>query len=496
MERQIRRLGVALMVLFVIAFAQVNYLQVFAADRIADDPANAQRQLIAEYKVDRGSILAADGTTVLASSRKSPGDLRFQRRYPHGELYAHETGFYSFVFGRTELEQAFNDFLAGTAPELLQQTLTDLILGRPKQGATIVTTLVPEIQEAASAAAAAEAGDVAIAAIDPATGDVLALVSEPTYDPNLLASQDPKVVRDSWDVLNEDPDKPLLSRASDELFPPGSTFKLVTASAALENGFGPDSLWPNPNELDLPLTDATIENFGGSTCSGGSQITLADALRQSCNVVFGAVGLELGAEALAEQAREYGFTAEAGEDLVPFDIPWTSGVFPAPETFAEREPAVAISAIGQQDVAANPLQMALVAAAIGNGGVEMQPRLVTEARDPTGQVIAEFAPQEFSQPLSAANAAALTQMMVGVVESGTGTAAQIPGVTVAGKTGTAQHGEGANPHAWFVSFAPAEAPEVAVAVIVLDGGSLSSEATGGQLAAPIARAVLEAALGV
>jgi peptidoglycan glycosyltransferase len=484
------------MVLFVIAFAQVNYLQVFAADRIADDPANAQRQLIAEYKVDRGSILAADGTTVLASSRRSPGDLRFQRRYPHGELYAHETGFYSFVFGRTELEQAFNDFLAGDAPELLQQTLTDLILGRPKQGATIVTTLVPEIQEAAAAAAAAEEGDVAIAAIDPATGDVLALVSEPTYDPNLLASQDPKVVRDAWDVLNQDPDKPLLSRASDELFPPGSTFKLVTASAALENGFGPDSLWPNPNELDLPLTDATIENFGGSTCSGGSQITLADALRQSCNVVFGAVGLELGAEALAEQAREYGFTPEAGEDLVPFDIPWTSGVFPAPETFAEREPAVAISAIGQQDVAANPLQMALVAAAIGNGGVEMQPRLVTEARDPTGQVIAEVAPQEFSQPLSAANAAALTQMMVGVVESGTGTAAQIPGVTVAGKTGTAQHGEGANPHAWFVSFAPAEAPEVAVAVIVLDGGSLSSEATGGQLAAPIARAVLEAALGV
>ena len=496
MERQIRRLGIALMVLFVIAFAQVNYLQVFAADRIADDPANAQRQLIAEYKVDRGSILAADGTTVLASSRKSPGDLRFQRRYPHGELYAHETGFYSFVFGRTELEQTYNDFLAGDAPELLQQTLTDLILGRPKQGATIVTTLVPEIQEVAAAEAAGEAGDVAIAAIDPATGDVLALVSEPTYDPNLLASQDPKVVRDAWDALNEDPEKPLLSRASDELFPPGSTFKLVTASAALENGFGPDSLWPNPNELDLPLTDATIENFGGSTCSGGSQITLADALRQSCNVVFGAVGLELGADALAEQAREYGFTAEPGEDLVPFDIPWTSGVFPAPETFAEREPAVAISAIGQQDVAANPLQMALVAAAIGNGGVEMQPRLVTEARDPTGQVIAEFAPREFSQPLSAANAAALTQMMVGVVESGTGTAAQIPGVTVAGKTGTAQHGEGANPHAWFVSFAPAEAPEVAVAVIVLDGGSLSSEATGGALAAPIARAVLEAALGV
>ena len=497
MERQIRRLGVALMVLFVIAFAQVNYLQVFAADRIADDPANAQRQLIAEYKVDRGSILAADGTTVLASSRKSPGDLRFQRRYPHGELYAHETGFYSFVFGRTELEQAFNDFLAGDAPELLQQTLTDLILGRPKQGATIVTTLVPEIQEAAAAAAAAEAGDVAIAAIDPATGDVLALVSEPTYDPNLLASQDPKVVRDSWEVLNEDPDKPLLSRASDELFPPGSTFKLVTASAALQNGFGPTSTWPNPRELDLPLTDETLENFGGSHCAGGAAtITLAEALRISCNVTFGEIGLELGAEALAEQARLYGFTAEPGQDLVPFDIPWVSGVFPASETFEQREPAVALSAIGQQDVAANPLQMALVAAAIANGGELMQPRLVIEARDPSGRLIATFDPEVFSTPLSAANAAILTDMMVAVVQSGTGTAAQIPGVTVAGKTGTAQHGDGADPHAWFVSFAPAEVPKVAVAVIVLDGGSLGSEATGGQVAAPIAKAVMEAALGI
>jgi peptidoglycan glycosyltransferase len=495
MDRQIRKLGIALLALFLIAFAQVNYIQVFAADRIAEDPANAQRQLIAEYKIDRGSILAADGTTVLASSRKSPGALRFQRRYPLGELYAHETGFYSFVFGRTELEQSYNDFLIGDAAELLPQTLTDLILGRPKRGATIVTTLVPEIQEAAAAAALAEAGDVAIAAIDPATGDVLALVSEPSYDPNLLASQDPKVVRGSWDELNADPEKPLLSRASDELFPPGSTFKLVTASAALENGFGPESLWPNPNELDLPLTDATIENFGGSTCSGGSQITLADALRQSCNVVFGAVGLELGAERLAEQARAYGFTAEAGEDLVPFDIPWTSGVFPAPETFEGRDPAVAISAIGQQDVSANPLQMALVGAAIGNEGVEMQPRLVTEARDPSGRVIAEFGPREFSRPLSAENAAALTQMMVGVVEAGTGTAAQIPGVSVAGKTGTAQHGDEEDPHAWFVCFAPAEAPRIAVAVIVLDGGSLGSEATGGQVAAPIARAVLEAALG-
>ena len=460
MERQVRRLGAALLVLFLALLAQINYIQVFAADRIENDPANAKRQLIAEYEVDRGSILANDGTTVLASSRKSSGDLRFQRRYSLGERYGHLTGFYSFVFGRSELEQSFNEYLAGDAAELIPRTLTDLILGRPKQGATIVTTLDPAVQEAAEAAAAAESGDVAIVAIEPSTGAVLALVAEPSYDPNLLASQDPAVVRDAWDELNADPDKPLLSRASDELFPPGSTFKLITAAAALENGFGPDSTWPNPRELDLPLTEETLQNFGGGTCAGGAaQITLAEALRISCNVTFGGIGLELGAEALAEQARAFGFTAEAGEDLVPFDIPWVSGVFPDPSYFDQRTPAIALSAIGQDNVAANPLQMALVAAAIGNGGVLMEPRLVTEVRDPTGQVIATFDPAEFSTPLSPENAALMTEMMVAVVQTGTGTAAQISGITVAGKTGTAQHGDGADPHAWFVSFAPAEAAE-------------------------------------
>lgn len=497
MERQIRRLGAGLLVLFLLLFAQINYIQVFAADRIENDPANALRLLRAEYDVDRGSILANDGTTVLASSRRSSGDLKYQRRYPQGERYAHLTGFYSFIFGRTELEQTFNDYLAGDAAELLPQTLADLVLGRDRQGATIVTSLDPELQAAAEEAAAAESGDVAVAAVDPATGNVLALVAEPTYDPNPLASQDPQVVRSAWDELNDDPDKPLLSRANDELFPPGSSLKIVTASAALENGFGPDSTWPNPRELDLPLTTETLENFGGSHCAGGAaQITLAQALQESCNVTFGEIGLELDAERLAEQARAYGFTAEAGEDEVPFDIPWVSGVFPDPATFEGRTPAVALSAIGQQDVATNPLHMALVAGAIGNGGVMMRPRLVTEVRDPSGRVVRQFGPEIYSEPLSPENASALTEMMVAVVDGGTGTAAQISGVEVAGKTGTAQHGEGEAPHAWFVSFAPAGNPQVAVAVIVLDGGSLGDEATGGQVAAPIARAVIEAALGL
>ncbi|HEX9716773.1 MAG TPA: penicillin-binding transpeptidase domain-containing protein [Actinomycetota bacterium] len=493
MDRQVRRLGAALLVLFVVLLGQVTYIQVFASQRLADNPANARRQLIAEYGVDRGSILAADGRTVLASSRTSPGELKYQRRYPQGPLYAGVTGYYSIIFGRTELEQSFNSFLSASAPELLPQTLADQILGRPKQGATIVTTIDPVIQRAAARALGSLPG--AVVALDPLTGDVKAIVANPTYDPNELSSQDPNVVRAAWEDFNSDPDKPLLSRAIDELFPPGSTFKIVTAAAALENGFGPDSSWPNPPELDLPQTTETIENFGGSHCLGGaSRLTLAQALQVSCNVVFGEIGLELGADRLAAQARAFGFGPEPGAGDLGFDIPLEAGVFPDTSYFQDRLPAVAISGIGQDNVAANPMQMALVAGAIANGGMQMRPRLVTEIRDPTGQVIESFQPEVWGRPISTETAIQLTQMMVSVVQSGTGTAAQIPGVDVAGKTGTAQHGEGLAPHAWFVSFAPAQNPEVVVAVIVLDGGSLGDEATGGQVAAPIAKAVMEAAL--
>jgi peptidoglycan glycosyltransferase len=492
-ERQIRHLAVALLLVFLVLLGQITYIQVVAADRLAGNTANAKRQLIAEYEVERGEILAADGRTVLAASRKSAGELRFERRYPIGPLYAGITGYYSFVFGRSELEESFNDFLAGAAPQLLPQTLVDQVLGRPKRGASIVTTIDPAVQEAAAEALGTQHGGVV--AIDPRTGDVLALVANPTYDPNPLSSHDPQVIRDTWNQLNADPDKPLVSVANDELYPPGSTFKIVVAAAALENGFGPESRWSNPNELDLPDTNETLENFGGVTCSGGSEITLADALRQSCNVVFGEVGLALGAPALAEQAWAFGFAPSPSTGDVPFDIPFQEGVVPDPSYFATRRPAVALSAIGQDNVTANPMQMALVAAAIANGGIQMRPRLVSEVRGPDGRLIDAYEPEVFSRPMTQENAALLTAMLIDVVQRGTGTSAQIPGVTVAGKTGTAQHGEGAPPHAWFVSFGPVEDPQVAVAVIVLDGGSLGSDATGGRVAAPIARAVMEAALG-
>jgi peptidoglycan glycosyltransferase len=493
MDRLIRRLGGAMLALFLLLLAQITYIQVVASQRLADNPANATRQLIAEYRVDRGSILAADGRTELALSRKSPGELKYQRHYPQGPLYADITGYYSIIFGRSELEQSYNTYLSGDAAELIPQTLIDQVLGRPKRGATVVTTIDPAIQRAADRALGNLPGGVV--AIDPHTGDVKAIVANPTYDPNELASQDPKEVRAAWDALTSDPDNPLLSRAIDELYPPGSTFKLVTAAAALENGFGPDSTWPNPPVLDLPQTTATLENFGGEHCLGGaSQLTLAQALTISCNVVFGEIGLRLGGAKLAAQAHAFGFAPDASSGDVPFDIPFQEGVFPEASYFTDRLPAVALSAIGQDNVAANPMQMALVASAIANGGSQMRPRLVTEIRDHSGQVVKSFAPEVWGQPISSQTAIQLTQMMVSVVQGGTGTAAQIPGIEVAGKTGTAQHGEGLAPHAWFVSFAPAQNPKIAVAVIVLDGGSLGSEATGGVLAAPIAKAVMEAAL--
>jgi peptidoglycan glycosyltransferase len=490
MDRQIRRLGVAFLVLFALLFVQINYVQVFGAENLADNPANAKRQLIAEYAVDRGEILASDRRTVLAMSRKSSGELRYQRRYPQGPLYATVTGYYSPVYGTTGLEASYNDYLTGDAPELLRQTLADQVLGRPKRGGTVVTTIDPDLQRAAAQALGSQEGGVV--ALDTKTGYVRALYSNPSYDPNLLATQRDEQVRRAWERLNSDPDKPMLSRAISELYPPGSTFKTVTSAAALADGYGIDSTWPNPHVLDLPQTTATIENFGGELCPGGSRITLLQALTVSCNVVYGQVGLKVGADELAAQAHAFGFAPDTTSGDVPFDIPWQEGVFPDASYFADRLPEVAISAIGQAQDLANPMQMALVATAIANHGTEMRPRLVEEVRDQDGRVVASFGPEEWGHPISPRNASALTQMMVSVVQNGTGTEAQISGITVAGKTGTAQHGTGDEPpHAWFMCFSPDL--NLAVAVVVVNGGSLGSEATGGHVAAPIARQVLEAA---
>jgi len=486
MDRQIRRLALSFLALFVVLFAQTNFLQVFASSRYANNPAN-QRLLLQEYAVDRGDILARDGQTVLARSRPTKGKFKYLRVYPNGPLYADVTGYYSIVFGRYGVEAAENDYLSGRAPELLPQNLVDEILGRPKRGATVITTIDAKLQQVARRALGSLPGGVV--AMDPRTGEILALVANPSYDPNPLASHDPSAVRQARRALLRVAGKPLLSRASQELFPPGSTFKLVTASAALENGMKPSTSFPNPPALTLPNSTSVLHNFGGEHCLGGApRLTLAQALTVSCNVVFGEIGLRLGAAKLVAQAQKYGF-----DQQVPFELPFAEGSIPPVSGFAGARSFVATSAIGQQDVLANPLQMALVGAAIANGGVEMEPHVVKEVRDADGRLVKEIKPSVFGRPISARTSAELTAMMESVVNAGTGTAAQIPGIQVAGKTGTAETPSG-KPHAWFVSFAPAQNPKIVVAVVVLNGGDLGSDATGGAVAAPIARAVIEAAL--
>lgn len=501
MERRIRRLGIAIVLLFAVVFGQLAYVQVFAADDIKNNPANFSRQLIAEYNVQRGKILTADGL-VLAESVPTPegSRYRYERRYPQGDLYGYLTGFYSRIYGRSALEQSMNTYLSGEAPELAISTFSDLFLGRPKRGANIFVTIDPNLQEVARTALAGNEG--AVVAMDPATGDLLALYSTPGFDPSELSSGSDAEMRRAWRRLNDDPDKPLLALSHQELFLPGSSFKIVTASAALENGFGPDSVWPNPHRLTLPLTNEQLQNFGDDHCNGGSsQISLIEAFEESCNVTFAEVGLELGPERMAAQARAFGLCGTlppdrttCDEQLVRFELPFQNGRFPEPEYFERNDPLLAFSAVGLDNDLVNPLQMVMMASAVANGGVMQQPRIVTEVRDAQGRVAREFGPRRVGRAISPQAAAALTQMMISVVNEGSGYRAQIPSIQVAGKTGTATNGEGRPPNAWFTAFAPAQNPRIAVSVIVLDGGDLGNEATGGQVAAPIVRAVLEAYL--
>jgi penicillin-binding protein A len=501
MERRIRRLGIAIVLLFTVLFGQLAYVQVFAADDIKNHSANFSRQLIAEYNVQRGKIITADGL-VLAESVPAPegSRYRYERRYPQGDLYGYITGYYSRIYGRSALEQSMNSYLSGEAPELAISTFSDLFLGRPKRGANIFVTIDPNLQEVARTAMGTNEG--AVVAMDPRTGDILALYSTPGFDPSELSSGTDSEMRKAWKRLNADPEKPLLALSHQELFLPGSSFKIVTASAALENGFGPDSQWRNPHRLTLPLTNEQLQNFGDDHCNGGSsQISLIEAFEESCNVTFAEVGLELGPERLADQVRAYGLCGTlpperttCDEPPITFELPFQNGRFPEPEYFERNDPLLAFSAIGLDNDLVNPLQMALIASAVANRGVMPQPRVVTEVRDSQGRVARAFAVGEVGRAISEENARALTQMMIAVVNEGSGYLAAIPGIQVAGKTGTATNGEGRAPNAWFTAFAPAPNPRIAVSVIVLDGGNLGSEATGGQVAAPIVKQLIEAYL--
>jgi peptidoglycan glycosyltransferase len=325
-----------------------------------------------------------------------------------------------------------------------------------------------------------------VVALDPSTGALLAMASSPTYNPNDLSSHRLSEISSAWERLNADENRPMLNRSIQERFPPGSTFKLVTAAAALSSGqYTPESMVPGGAELDLPLTDDTLPNDGGGTC-GGERVTLTQALMVSCNVAFGWLGMELGDDALREQAEKFGFGDKYLDDLNG----QVESVFPA----EPDEPQTALSAIGQFEVAATPLQMAMVTGGIANGGTVMKPYLVDEVRSPNLDVLDKASPEPYRSAVSSSVARDLTQMMIEVVDQGTGTTAQIPGIKVAGKTGTAQTSVDRNPYAWFVSFAPADDPQVAVAVLIEDAGVARDAISGSGLAAPIAKRVMEAVI--
>jgi len=489
MNTPLRRLSVVVAVLFALLLGSATWVQFVDAGSLRDDPRNS-RTLLAELGRDRGPITAADGE-VLAESVEAEGPIAYQRTYPEGADWAHVTGAYSVVYGATGIEDALGSLLAGTADELFYRRISDLLTGRQPSGASVELTLQPEVQEAALDALGDQRG--AVVALEPSTGRVLAMVSSPSYDPAELSSLDTEAVRESYARLLDDPGDPLVNRAiAGDTYPPGSVFKLVTAAAALETGsYTAQSVLPGPAELDLPLTDATLPNVTGEACGPGDEVSLADALRISCNTAFGSLGLTLPDGAVADAAAGFGF----GRDL---DIPLAV----TPSTYPEEvdEPQQALSAIGQASVRVTPLQVAMVSAAIANDGVLVQPQMVGTVSAEDLSVVEAPEPREIGRAVSEETAAALTEMMELVVEDGTGTAAQISGVDVAGKSGTAEvgdvdgDGEAEDPHAWFTAFAPADDPQVAVAVVVENGGDAGSEASGGRTAAPIARRVVEAVI--
>jgi peptidoglycan glycosyltransferase len=484
-NRQIAKLGIGLLVCYLLLFVQLNRVTVFDAERLQDNPAN-NREILRDYDGPRGSIATADGVVVARSTENPEGStFEFSREYPEAELFAHVVGFYSLNLGATGVEDSHNGALAGRTLDLTFRDMEDLFVDRDRVG-DLTLTLRADAQRVARDLLGEQQGSVV--ALDPRNGDIFAMWSFPSFDPNALASQDFGAANDAFQLLTADQNKPLLARTYRERFFPGSTFKVVTAAAGLESGkITQDQPTYEPaTEYTPPQTNRPIRNFGGSTCGG----TLFDILRVSCNTAFAEMAVEVGPEQMIDTAEAFGFNAKPPIDL---PSPATSNF---PTDFAQNVPALAQSGLGQNDVSATPLQMALVAAAVANGGSIMTPRVLATVRDDEGTVVEEPDADEWRRAIPEDRAATLRQAMIGVVEGGTATNLAIPGMEVGGKTGTAQLGtDPPRSHAWIIGFAgpPGGEPTVAVAVIV-EGQIGASEQTGGRVAAPIARAVMETVL--
>ncbi|MEM7096556.1 MAG: penicillin-binding transpeptidase domain-containing protein [Actinomycetota bacterium] len=503
MNRQIRQLGVALLVLFALLFARLNVVQVFDADELTADPLNTRR-VVRDFGQRRGQIVTADGVLV-AESVDVDGRFARERRYPLGSDYAHVTGYFSFEFGATGVERTYNDELAGRTDTQRFESFLD-VFGDGDVSGDIHLTIDSELQRAAINALGQRNGSVI--ALDPATGAVLAFHSWPSFDPNTVSTVDLDAARAAKEALDDDEAVPLLTRAHREVFAPGSTFKVVTAASALEFGrVTPTApVFPELVEYELPLTEVTLQNFGGNPCGGD----LSESLARSCNTSFAEIGAEyLGPELMIDTAERFGFN-----DDPPFDVPLAAtSRFPTdygivlgqsdtspPADIVEGSSLLAQASIGQYDVRATPLQMALVAAGVANGGEIMQPHVVDRVTDSDGgEVIDRVEPELWRRAVSPSVADATAEMMVGVVERGTAVALARPGLTVGAKTGTAEVSETSvteDSHAWVIAFAgpTGGSAEIAIAVMVeaVPGGG---QQTGSGVAGPVAAAVLDAHFG-
>lgn len=483
MDRQIRRLGIALLCCFGLLFVQLNNLQFFGAERLIDRPDNT-RQQTREFARPRGQILAADGT-VLAFSVEERSQFKYQRIYPEGALFGPITGYYSAILGATGVERSLGNELAGTTPELRFGSLSDIFVDRQNVG-DVTLTVRKDVQAIARDMLGAREGSVV--ALDPRSGAIDAMWSFPSFDPNPL-STNTEAATDRKTVLDADPEKPLLFRAYQDIFAPGSTFKVVTASTGVENGqvTEADPSYPNLTGFDIDFTDQDLRNFGGSSCGGA----LLAILRVSCNSAFAQMGVDLGPQAMIAGAEAYGFNAEPPVDL---PRPATSR-FPTDFPDDQGNGPLARAAIGQGDVAATPLQMALVTAGIANRGSVSTPHVMAEVTDEDGETVTTYQPSEWRRATSVETADVIRRGMIEVAQNGTASGLLLPGMEVGGKTGTAQLGDTGQSHAWIVGFAgpPGQPAEVAVAVLV-QAQPGASEQTGGTVAAPIARAVMEAVL--
>jgi peptidoglycan glycosyltransferase len=481
-NKELKRVSVVVLLMFFSLFVSTSVIQVFSADQLKADGRNS-RTLYASYSAERGPILI-DGQEI-AYSEPSDDAYKFLRVYANGPLYAPVTGYLTLNQGNTGLESSLNSYLSGSSNDQFLDQVNAILTGQDPKGAAVELTIDPVVQQAAWDALGDNEG--AVIAIDPKTGAILAMVSKPSYDPNLLAIHDSQQVIDTYNALLDDPGDPLINRTlAGDLDPPGSTFKLVVAAAALESGqYTPDSEFPNVATLQLPQSSNVISNASDGTCGPGENVTIATALRLSCNIPFAELGAALGYRDILLQANEFGFN-----ESVSVPLKSTPSVFPrvldAPQTM--------LASFGQSGVRASPLQMAMVSMAIANGGTIMQPNLVESVVSPDLSPIQTLEPTVFREAISRDTASTLTQLMVGAVATGVAGNARIDGVDVAGKTGTAQNGPDDPYSLWFTGFAPANDPQVVVAVVVQNGGGLGQAGESNQITAPIGRKVLEAVL--